>query len=43
MPSRPEGLTYVSEFITRDAERDLVANIEALTFQEVRTALGLRP
>lgn len=33
---RPEGLTYRSEFLARDDERALLAEIEALPFEEVR-------
>jgi alkylated DNA repair protein (DNA oxidative demethylase) len=33
---RPEGLTYSRDFITADEEKEIVANIEQLAFQEVR-------
>jgi alkylated DNA repair protein (DNA oxidative demethylase) len=33
---RPEGLTYRSEFISKDEETSLVANVEHLPFKEVR-------
>ena len=36
LPKKPDGLTYQSEFITRDAEKELVARIEELSFNEVR-------
>jgi alkylated DNA repair dioxygenase AlkB len=32
----PDGLTYQPEFLTRDEERELVASVEHLPFQEVR-------
>lgn len=33
---RPEGLSYRAEFISREEERELIAAVESLAFEEVR-------
>jgi hypothetical protein len=33
---KPEGLTYRAEFVSREEERDLVARVEQLPFEDVR-------
>jgi alkylated DNA repair protein (DNA oxidative demethylase) len=35
VPDLPEGLTYVSDFVTPDEERHLLSEIEALDFREI--------